>query len=317
MFSFRLFPAQYENNRVTFWKTASLLFSGTVQFTKISQHIITRRHLMCQYVGYHSLCVCVSARAHAVETALTAVRAEPAWCDVQGQGVSQRPPGPQIEHPVRVMPSAPTVLIAGTVGSGGRAPWPATGTIRVRPSWGVKVEGHGGTVLDAHASHGAHRAATKAHGAARPVVAEVGRGWHRAVIRRNTGKSTPGPTRCALLSPHPKRVARVWGLWVETGGGSARFAEKGCRPPPLVPVCLFPVRPCVSAGSSALTLCRRNSPFPSWAEHEPALMSGFTSLPDKISTVPRGWGWLPSYMTPKVQNDRYVYAVLSRSVPGD
>lgn len=69
-------------------------------------------------------------------------------------------------------------------------------------------------------------------------------------------------------------------------------AETGCRPPPLAPVCLsacLPIRPCVSAGSSALTLCRRNSPFPCCAEHEPAPTSGFTSPADtNHSTQPGG-----------------------------
>lgn len=41
-----------------------------------------------------------------------------------------------------------------------------------------------------------------------------------------------------------------------------------------------PVCPCVSAGSSAVTLRRRNSPCPCRAEHEPAPTSGFTSAAD-------------------------------------
>lgn len=75
------------------------------------------------YIFYFcSGCQCVLVFVYTEETGLTAVSAEPAGCDVQGQGVSQRPPGPQIEYPVRVVPSAPTLLVAGTVGCGGRNP---------------------------------------------------------------------------------------------------------------------------------------------------------------------------------------------------
>lgn len=88
---------------------------------------------------------------------LTTVCAEPAGRDVQGQGVSQRPPGPQIKHPVRVMPSAPSVLVFGTRRGGGARP--PSGSFWVRPSGGVEAEGHSGAVIDAHTGYGAHRAA--------------------------------------------------------------------------------------------------------------------------------------------------------------
>lgn len=157
-------------------------------------------------------------------------------------------------------------------------------------------------MLYAHSGHRADRAAPQAHRATWPIVAEVGRGWHRAVIRGDARKSTPGPTRRALLSPHPKREGKLqggsgWKQGVGRGrGGSARSAEKGCRPPPLAPVCFssrLSVRARVSAGSSALTLRRRNSPFRCRAEHEPALTSGSPFPRHKNLDTARGSvGWV-------------------------
>lgn len=102
-------------------------------------------------------------------------------------------------------------------------------------------------MLDAHAGHGAHRAAPQAHGAARPVVAEMGRGRHRAVISGHAGKSTPGPTRRALLPPHPEPEGgpglEAGGLLdsvrqKKRGGGRSREPKQAVTLPPLAPVCL-------------------------------------------------------------------------------
>lgn len=40
---------------------------------------------------------------------------------------------------------------------------------------------------------------------------KVGRGWHCAVIRRDTVKSTPGPPCRTLLAPHPNRPIKLGG----------------------------------------------------------------------------------------------------------
>ncbi len=137
---------------------------------------------------------------------ITAMSAKPSGRDVQGQSVCQRRSGSQVKHTVRVVPAARS-LVSIPVMSGIRGR-PPSGSVRVCCSRGVKPEGHRG----AHPRHGAHRAAAQSHRATWPVVSEVGRGWHRAVIRRDTGKSSPGPPRRALFAPHPKVSAKDgWG----------------------------------------------------------------------------------------------------------
>ncbi len=144
------------------------------------------------------------------ELSLTAMGAKPSGRDVQGQSVCQRRPGSQVKHTVRVVPAA-RFLVSITVMSGIRAR-PPSGSVRVCSSGGVKPEGHRGAVIYAHPHHGAYRPAAQSHRATWPVVSEVGRGWHRAVIRRDTGKSSPGPPRRALLAPHSKVSAKNgWG----------------------------------------------------------------------------------------------------------
>jgi len=144
------------------------------------------------------------------ELSLTAVGAKPSGRDVQGQSVCQRRPGSQVKHAVRVVPPA-SFLVSVPVMSRIRARPPSC-SVRVCSSGGVKPEGHRGAVIYAHPRHGAHRAAAQSHRATWPVVPEVGRGWHRAVICWDTGKSTPGPPRRTLFAPHPKVSAKNgWG----------------------------------------------------------------------------------------------------------
>lgn len=66
-------------------------------------------------------------------------------------------------------------------------------------------------MIYAHPRHRAHRAAAQSHRATWPVVPEVGRGWHRTVICRYAGKSSPGPPRRTLLAPHPKVSDKMGG----------------------------------------------------------------------------------------------------------
>lgn len=137
---------------------------------------------------------------------LTAVGAKPPGCDVQGQGVCQRSSGSQIKHTVRMM--SPSCLLKSITGGCIRAR-PATGPVWVCSSWVIEAEGYRSTVIYAHPRHWAHRPAPQPHWAAWSVVAKVGRGWYCAVICGDTGKSSPGTPRRALLAPHP-RYPREW-----------------------------------------------------------------------------------------------------------
>ncbi|ROL54559.1 hypothetical protein DPX16_11734 [Anabarilius grahami] len=197
------------------------------------------------------------------ELSLTAVGAKPSGRDVQGQSVCQRRPGSQVKHTVRVVPPA-SFLVSVPIMSGIRARPPSC-SVRVCSSGGVKPEGHRGAVIYAHPRYRAHRAAAQSHRATWPVVPEVGRGWHRAVICRDAGKSTPGPPRRALFAPHPKVSAKMGGGVAERVSRIAlrRFSsllqtsDQNER-----------LNPRLSSLTKTAVSRRRNSPF-SWSNHGP------------------------------------------------